>query len=487
MDTIRTLNHHTNQRVEYDNVITRISNLARESADSLITGFMGGKSGMLVGSLVPAASGLQVILEQGSFFSHRIETTKCVAVAQRKELSVTFDAAEPAVVRKDVIQGRFVRTINNPKIVDIISELPGSIGAISPQLLNVDEETTLEISVLKGDTGTGAPQDLTSADASYTSPIDISSPLDLTLLFQIRLSVDGSTYQTIDLRGPAPISTSITEMVNNINAVYPGLASDDGTNITLTATDSIRFEPPTSNDATEYLFGLSISPDYMHLFERKHPYFKLAEVWIPAAATDLVQEDIYGPDRQKLWTAPADPNDDNDVFDVPNVNQLVETSVPIGAIISIHKDVALIPDPLYWSKCDGVDDLPTERFNVTPGTKVPNLTDDRFLMGATGPTATGGDNDGHYHGISGTTLTTDGVGDHTHPYTRGARGADSPDVGSGHHEIDEVGGTTSGGGAHSHTISGAVGDIGDTLGFDGDAAGSNRPKFFACDFYIRVK
>ena len=63
------------------------------------------------------------------------------------------------------------------------------------------------------------------------------------------------------------------------------------------------------------------------------------------------------------------------------------SGVPIGTIIATHPDVlsGYRPDDIgdNYEPCDGVASLPTAYFNTSNDTKVPNLTDDIFLQGAT--------------------------------------------------------------------------------------------------------
>ncbi len=75
-----------------------------------------------------------------------------------------------------------------------------------------------------------------------------------------------------------------------------------------------------------------------------------------------------------------------------------DSILPIGLVISIHPEVTDLPDSNYWASCDGIADL--GYLFATPTTKVPDLTDTRFLMG-----------------VSGTTGSSSGVNvltDHTH-------------------------------------------------------------------------
>lgn len=65
----------------------------------------------------------------------------------------------------------------------------------------------------------------------------------------------------------------------------------------------------------------------------------------------------------------------------------------IGEIIALHPDTkaAYLPNVYHYSPCDGVELLDTVYIDTSNDTKVPNLTDDRFLMGDTTYT-TGGEN-----------------------------------------------------------------------------------------------
>ncbi len=62
-----------------------------------------------------------------------------------------------------------------------------------------------------------------------------------------------------------------------------------------------------------------------------------------------------------------------------------ESFYVIGQIIAVHPEVTNLPLSNEWVSCDGVEDLGSN-FN-TPTTKVPNLTDSRFLVGISGSTA----------------------------------------------------------------------------------------------------
>jgi hypothetical protein len=77
--------------------------------------------------------------------------------------------------------------------------------------------------------------------------------------------------------------------------------------------------------------------------------------------------------------------------DIINYNGYVWSQ--IGEIISLHPDTksAYLPNLFHYSPCDGVELLDSNYIDTGNDTNVPNLTDDRFLMGDT-TYATGGSN-----------------------------------------------------------------------------------------------
>jgi hypothetical protein len=85
----------------------------------------------------------------------------------------------------------------------------------------------------------------------------------------------------------------------------------------------------------------------------------------------------------------------------------------LGQIFPVHPDVKKLPNPYNFSKCDGVELMPTVNFDTGNDTNVPDLTDERFLQGATTYARTGSNtkNLEHNHGNTGSNL-----GDHNHQW-----------------------------------------------------------------------
>jgi hypothetical protein len=63
--------------------------------------------------------------------------------------------------------------------------------------------------------------------------IELLGPVDLSDRGLIRIAIDGNPPQDFDVAGPAPSSTSLDDIIANINAMYPGLASARDNNLQL--------------------------------------------------------------------------------------------------------------------------------------------------------------------------------------------------------------------------------------------------------------
>jgi hypothetical protein len=168
----------------------------------------------------------------------------------------------------------------------------------------------------------------------------------------------------------------------------------------------------------------------------------------------------------------------------------------IGELIAIHPDTnsAYIPNSYNYSPCDGVELLDTTYIATTNDTKVPDLTDDRFLMGSTSYESDGTNNSNHIHniffrkllvtGIVGFSMSTNITSD---TYITGyvSTGATDPssDLATGALLNDDANGLlTEASGASAdepYTTSGLQGPLG--------AGTQNRPLYFAVKYFIRIR
>jgi len=162
-----------------------------------------------------------------------------------------------------------------------------------------------------------------------------------------------------------------------------------------------------------------------------------------------------------------------------------------------------------WYVCDGsaLNDADSGIFNGV-GRYLPNLTDDRFLMGDTVAGGIGGANSNdisHTHTTGNFTLTTSHIPSHSHTVTVNSGGAHTHTIptftftGSVYqNRVYEIGGgdsqttTTGSGGSHTHTAScssvgsGNAHNHGNT-GSAGSSSLENRPNYLSCFYIMRVK
>ena len=159
----------------------------------------------------------------------------------------------------------------------------------------------------------------------------------------------------------------------------------------------------------------------------------------------------------------------------------------------------------HFYPCDGTapNDSESPIWNAADR-RVPNLTDGRFLMGATSAGGKGGSNDviakmpGHSHTHS---LTAESAGNHRHDNGSYARTEFSlnkfGDVGDAASRMtgesgnrDKKSGWTGYAGDHSHAVSGSVGTgsvVGDSEQGLTNSSGTNAPAYLTAKYYIRIK
>ena len=163
-----------------------------------------------------------------------------------------------------------------------------------------------------------------------------------------------------------------------------------------------------------------------------------------------------------------------------------------------------------WYVCDGaaLNDADSGIFNGVDR-YLPNLTDDRFLMGDTVAGGIGGANSNdisHVHSTGNFTLTTSHIPSHSHTVTVNSGGAHthtfSSVTGDANPEGDirplreralsPVSFSVSSSGNHTHTASagntgsGNAHNHGNT-GSSGSTSLENRPKYLSCFYIMRVK
>lgn len=156
-----------------------------------------------------------------------------------------------------------------------------------------------------------------------------------------------------------------------------------------------------------------------------------------------------------------------------------------------------------WYVCDGAMlNLPGSPFFDGPNRYLPNLTDDRFIMGSTGAGALGGDNTmEHSHGMEHThntanfTLSNAEIPNHNHTehpalwaqiagtnFVASATAANNQSNTKATGRNDLLTSGTGGGDAHNHgATSAASTDTTDEANYT-----ENRPRFLSCIYLMRV-
>lgn len=183
------------------------------------------------------------------------------------------------------------------------------------------------------------------------------------------------------------------------------------------------------------------------------------------------------------------------LLSVPSAVSSVPTG-PVGQIMAMDFD-APAPDPAFWLESDGRAIPADSRLgrhlaSLSLPLVTNDLTDDRFLMGAAAA-GRGGDNDGHTHAFA---LQADNpnagspLASHTHnvvTWSGAAEGVENSNVENVARDSvttrassGPVGGVAAVN--HTHPVSGTVGS-GMT---DGDAAGSNRPRYQAVRYFVKI-
>lgn len=242
------------------------------------------------------------------------------------------------------------------------------------------------------------------------------------------------------------------------------------------------------------------------LFPTSPPYGVLTPEFMNA-----VQEEIMNVVEAFGLPALSKYNDTRDQL-LTAINGL--SSIPIGGIIAWlpgyftngsnagFTTITSIALPNIWKECDGSEciDLDSPIFNIA-GRYLPNLTDDRFLMGDVSGSAggIGGSNTqthsvpAHYHGMgTGADLNITASGSHSHNINLSNNPPGSGFI-TARGVADDGQDTTSNTATHSHAAGDFAGSIGlVTGGVNGNAAmtsgsSENRPLYLSVRYIIRIK
>ena len=213
-----------------------------------------------------------------------------------------------------------------------------------------------------------------------------------------------------DGTGVPTLSSGRTAEINN--ALYRVIDGDLAVDITSIGTDGVKYIYVEDTGSTVTAKALSTSPTwrgdlggwFLSGASTSKAFFRFVKSGTSYNfRTNLLQIVTYLPaDTTITNLSVSGTMIGNLTGSVTNNNSSVGSLPPIGSIIGLHPDVksTLGLDTTIWSPCNGLATLPTENFNTTNDTKVPYLTDDRFVMGAS------------VYGVGGT--GTYALADHSH-------------------------------------------------------------------------
>jgi hypothetical protein len=182
----------------------------------------------------------------------------------------------------------------------------------------------------------------------------------------------------------------------------------------------------------------------------------------------------------------------------------IQGGVPVGAIIAwmpgyfadgsngTYTGVSITLSS-WWKECDGAAlSLIESPYLGGTGHYLPNLTDDRFLMGDVSGSAGGiGGGEGHYHGMgTGADLNITASGNHNHSFI--SDGGSSPSILN--IKVNAAGDITKtstqqiNSATHTHAAGDFSGNIGlVTGGVDGNVAEAIKPKYLSVRYIQRIK
>jgi hypothetical protein len=229
-------------------------------------------------------SGSSVVISTSGTYTVRyfsVDVAGNAEIVRSNQIEVFIDTEGPGtyVFESFHINGKSGWYTESPDI-SIVAIDPSGVKEIQYKLSEVGKTTT----------------------AKYTSTVDISSTVDLSVNHYVKLEIDQSGNPLeVDIAGVIPSQTTITEIISAINAITgQTIATETNSSgetgnsyITLTsptagtanASSEIKFLAVLSNDATNEVFGLDETA-YPHTFTE-------TVVFIPYVAPFILPSDNY--------------------------------------------------------------------------------------------------------------------------------------------------------------------------------------------------
>jgi len=340
---LRYLQHANRAKIESDLVLTRIGELSIRDIDALARGALyegtGKDAVILEGLMATAAGGMDVSVSVPAAAMQIIDGNDvryCLDFNDGSNFSITLSNSDPSNDRIDIIEARVTKSSAlQDALVDIIDPVTKSV---TPTSKYRDYEIHFELQKKDGTpAGSPAPPSTTAATAgSITGTVTISGTIDLSSQYLLNLTIgtDGE-FTEIDCRGSTPSATTLTEIINAINAAgFGSIASNDGSDhlkITAPGTGEnsiIKIRPPadTSKDAYAEILGGTESTAYYDIFQGENKWFKIAEIAVGAAVSSVTDTDILDRTECAQWAAES-------------------TSIVDGKTLEGHRDAAILDHP----------------------------------------------------------------------------------------------------------------------------------------------
>lgn len=306
MRDLRTLNQTDGQKIESDEVLKRIGDLAYRNAGTLskMSLFDEGKALITSGLRVIPDSGMTVMIPSGVVFQR--SGVDVFPTLQVDDQTVTLDAAS-GVPRVDIIEAQ-IASIEDKVDFGLIGVASGTSLAISVQEIKRDIQYYLAVRKQTSTTSSSA-----ATAGILQGVVSIPGTIDLSNKYLIALA-DGEDgdFQEIDCRGVTPNATTQAEIITALNTAVGRTIATSGASNTIVLTGNgtgvqskFVIKPPVTDpdkDALTVIFGVSTGGSYKYTYKGLNSWFKLAEIDVEAFDSIITENQIRNINEKSTWT-----------------------------------------------------------------------------------------------------------------------------------------------------------------------------------------
>lgn len=318
MRDLRTAQHISGQRIEAEDVLKRIGDLAYRDHGVMSKAMLSDKGkaiivggGLRAGVVASGVPGMTINITAGAVCQRQIHTGTEADVFPCFEpvlQTVALDAAT-GVDRVDIIEGCVkVRDVKT----DTVQVATGATIVIANASIKRDNEYYLHVQKkTSSTTPTAATRGTLTGTVAIAGVIDLSAKY----LLNVMDGEDGS-YVEINCQGAVPNATTLAEIITKINTAMGRTMASVGAGNVLKLTgdgygiaSTFRIKPPfsdASKDCLAEITGLSSGGLYKYAYYGTNQYFKLAEIAVGAAAVAITNADIKNVDEKSGWVSGAD-------------------------------------------------------------------------------------------------------------------------------------------------------------------------------------